>query len=71
MTVVWEYQTVAVVAGIAGDTNWEEKLNAAGQDGWEAVGVVPLSAAFQSFLSDHTPQSMSNMRFAVLLKRPR
>ncbi|MES4900685.1 MULTISPECIES: hypothetical protein [unclassified Streptomyces] len=69
MAVVWEYQTVVVVPGID-DTGWEEKLNAAGQDGWEAVGVVPLRASYENYYT-HALKSMSNVRFAVLLKRPR
>ncbi|MFF4897230.1 hypothetical protein [Streptomyces sp. NPDC001068] len=65
MATAWEYRTVR----INGDAGWEEALNAAGREGWEAVGVVPVSASYSSNSQGGT-QSMWNTGVAVLLKRP-
>ncbi|MFE9338169.1 hypothetical protein [Streptomyces sp. NPDC007063] len=56
----WEYR---VIQG----AGWHRQLDAAGLEGWEAVGVVPIQAHTTSHAGT---QETVNSEFAVLLKRP-
>ncbi|GAA0452234.1 hypothetical protein GCM10010361_15410 [Streptomyces olivaceiscleroticus] len=59
---MWEYR---VIQG----ANWHQQLDAAGLEGWEAVGVVPTAATLQTDYSGG--QNMKHTAFAVLMKRPK
>jgi hypothetical protein len=45
----WEYKVVSKDPAVDARA-LEEELNALGKDGWEVIGVVPLSAALQFYL---------------------
>jgi hypothetical protein len=63
----WEYKWLKIDGPDDTLTDWD--LKHAGEDGWEAVGVVPMKAKHQDFMGRIDSTGYSD--FALLMKRPR